>query len=133
VSRKTTGHMTLILSTVRRVVRGVGSSLAKRWTSFPPQSVRCFSAPPQFTGSSSSEAYAFVYTCMKCETRSAKRIAKRAYHEGVVIVKCGGCGNLHLVADNLRWFGDSAENVESILKTRGEEIVKGLVDVEQSQ
>ena len=64
---------------------------------------------------------------MKCETRSSKRIAKRAYHEGVVIVKCDGCGNFHLVADNLRWFGEEPENVETLLKAKGEEITKGLV------
>lgn len=93
---------------------------------------RCFTtASPSSAsvpGSSSEAAYAFVYTCKKCETRSAKRIGKRAYHEGVVVVKCDGCGSHHLVADNLRWFGESPENVETLLKARGEQVVTGTVE-----
>jgi len=68
-----------------------------------------------------------MYTCGKCEVRSAKAFSKSAYTEGVVIVECPGCGARHLIADNLGWFGTKG-TIEEFAKERGETILTKLDD-----
>jgi len=73
-------------------------------------------------GVTAEEAYVLAFTCGVCNGRSAKKISKRAYHHGVVIAMCPHCDNRHLIADNLKWFGDEASDIESIMAEKGEEV-----------
>jgi len=68
---------------------------------------------------------AIVYTCKVCNTRTAQKFTQRAYEHGVVLCRCPGCDNLHLIADRLGYFQDSSEggwDIETYIRNKGESI-----------
>jgi len=75
---------------------------------------------------------AIVFTCTVCSTRSAKKFSEQAYNNGVVLVRCPGCQNLHLIADRLGFFTDdeidgngdgSGWDIQKALEQRGDNLV----------
>jgi len=75
---------------------------------------------------------AIVFTCSVCSTRSAKKFSEQAYNHGVVLVRCPGCQNLHLIADRLGFFTDdeidgdgdgTGWDIQKALEKRGDDIV----------
>lgn len=73
-----------------------------------------------------------MFTCKKCKTRNSKIISKLAYDKGVIIVRCDGCKNNHLIADNLGWFSDinSKINIEKIMTLKGETVRRVMNDID---
>lgn len=71
------------------------------------------------------------YTCGVCELRSAKQFSRVSYERGVVIIRCSGCQSLHLIADNLGWFGDE-KNIEEIMRKKGEAVERGSKNADRS-
>uniref|UniRef100_A0A7N0RHV0 DNL-type domain-containing protein n=1 Tax=Kalanchoe fedtschenkoi TaxID=63787 RepID=A0A7N0RHV0_KALFE len=70
---------------------------------------------------------AAMFTCKVCDTRSIKTFSRESYEKGVVVARCGGCDNLHLLADRLGWFGEPG-SIEDLLAARGEEVKIGSTD-----
>jgi mitochondrial protein import protein ZIM17 len=44
---------------------------------------------------------------------------QRAYNEGLVIVRCYGCDNHHLIADRLNWFEEGNVDVHDLITKYG--------------
>jgi mitochondrial protein import protein ZIM17 len=65
---------------------------------------------------------AAVFTCKVCNTRSMKQFTEQAYQSGVVIVRCPGCQNRHVLADRLGYFDDTDIDLERIARDNGESL-----------
>lgn len=69
-----------------------------------------------------------AFTCGKCETKQARTFSKDSYDRGVVLLRCGGCNNLHLIADNLGWFKDQKTNIQDIMREKGDKVLTNVDD-----
>ena len=100
-------------------------STAARATTLPGRRAVSTASSDDGTGLPGTEhggrRLAIVFTCTVCDTRSAKKFSEQAYREGVVVVRCPGCGNDHLIADNLGFFEDDW-TLEDVLRARGDSV-----------
>ncbi|XP_072045502.1 uncharacterized protein [Amphiura filiformis] len=83
---------------------------------------------PDTLGQMDKPKFYLAFTCKVCGERVKKTISRHSYEKGVVIVKCQGCNNNHLIADNLGWFQESGKNIEEILAAKGEKVTRSLSD-----
>ena len=74
---------------------------------------------------SSAALYANATSSSRPSTYDAR--SQVAYTTGVVLVRCPGCRNLHLVADHLGYFDDESVDVEQIMRARGEAVRVGAI------
>lgn len=57
-----------------------------------------------------SKRMGIQFTCKVCDHQLRKTFTRQSYEQGVVIIRCDSCLNLHLIADNLGWFKDLTQN-----------------------
>ncbi|CAB1098665.1 unnamed protein product [Ectocarpus sp. CCAP 1310/34] len=101
----------------------VGAGSTAQGSEDKPNVVRFLDVPG--SEQTREEKMTIVFTCTVCETRTAKTFAKLSYEKGVVLARCPGCHNIHLIADRLGWFeeaGDGADgwDIEKITNRIGE-------------
>ncbi|OII75553.1 uncharacterized protein cubi_02074 [Cryptosporidium ubiquitum] len=66
--------------------------------------------------------YVFSCLCNICNSKITKKFSKKAYNEGIVIIRCDNCKNHHLVSDKLGWFGDERETFDVFKLLNNKEI-----------
>ncbi|KAM0913123.1 hypothetical protein ACQ4PT_012348 [Festuca glaucescens] len=105
---------------------------SKTFTPPPPSSVPAAQSSFKVRDASSLKIsprhdLAMIFTCKLYDTRSMKMASRESYENGVVVARCGGCNNLHLMADRFGWFGQPG-SIEDFLAEKGEEVKKGATD-----
>lgn len=58
----------------------------------------------------SSPRMGIQFRCKVCDHTLQKTFTRQSYEQGIVIIRCDSCSNLHLIADNLGWFKDLTQN-----------------------
>jgi protein import protein ZIM17 len=71
------------------------------------------------------------FNCSICNEKVEQDISKHACEKGVVIVRCSGCENLHLIADNSGFAGFSEVSVEELATHVGDSFANkwGTMDI----
>lgn len=68
---------------------------------------------------------AFTCDANDCGTRISKRIKRRSYERGTVVVQCPTCEKYHIIADNMGMYKEvtgGARNVEELAKQQGQKV-----------
>ncbi|XP_052674024.1 DNL-type zinc finger protein-like [Crassostrea angulata] len=107
-----------------RIPRTYTKTVSNRWMSTDNSNSDSNSTTPL---GKLKQIMAIQFTCKVCDRRNSKTFSRTAYTKGIVIIKCDGCENNHLIADNLGWFQHvKGKNIEEILAEKGEEVKKQI-------
>eukprot|EP01041_Mallomonas_annulata_P015064 gene15064-31954_t len=68
------------------------------------------------------EKFILVFTCKKCDVRSAKKISKQAYYNGCCVARCPGCKSMHLISDHLGIFETPGWDIQKYLSEQGDNV-----------
>ncbi|ORY69171.1 DNL zinc finger-domain-containing protein [Leucosporidium creatinivorum] len=110
-------------------------------TSFPQFEQPSSPAPTVDTSGTKTPIGPAAEETKPCHHRSTHEFSRRSYEKGIVLIECPGCGNRHLIADNLQWFSSTPSpshpsglpigseeerkprTVEQLMKEKGEQVV----------
>lgn len=63
-----------------------------------------------------------VFYCDLCGLKNLKKVSKKAFYDGVVLIRCDDCRKWHLLSDRLNWFaedhGELGEDLETLFRRK---------------
>ncbi|KAL3650004.1 hypothetical protein CASFOL_006407 [Castilleja foliolosa] len=71
--------------------------------------------------------HAVIFSCKPCNARSVKIVCRDSYDKGVVVARCDGCNDLHLIVDRLGVVGEHA-SIADFLAAHGQDVEKKSVN-----
>mmetsp|Transcript_36614 Transcript_36614/g.82998 ORF Transcript_36614/g.82998 Transcript_36614/m.82998 type:complete len:202 (+) Transcript_36614:186-791(+) len=78
---------------------------------------------PVSMGNVLGRKFRLLFTCKRCDHKNSHMISRVAYHQGIVIATCPGCGVRHLISDKTGLLDYGLFDVEMLAK-EGENVMR---------